>query len=107
MPAKDILGVMWSVLQGEIAGVQKQVDGQSVKTEVALSSDAIPAYLLADLPAIGLADGSAGSYISLAWVTNGRKSGEGAGNGTGVLAIYNAAGDNWLRVGEVYDVVTI
>lgn len=105
MPGKDILGAVWSVLQAEIADVQKQVDGQSVKTEVALSSDAIPAYAFADLPATGLADGVA--YISLAWVTNGRKSGEGVGAGTGVLAIYNTAGNNWLRVGEAYDVVTV
>jgi hypothetical protein len=106
MTRKDVLDAVWDNLQAEITSVQKQVDRQSVKTEVALSSDAIPAYLFADLPTIGLADGSAGSYISLAWVTNGRKSGEGVGAGTGVLAIYNAVGNNWLRVGD-YTVVAI
>lgn len=95
---------VYKQLRSEIRGLQSQISTLTGKTERAEYTDGIPAYLFADLPTEGLADGT--SYITLAWVTNGRKSGEGAGNGTGVLAIYQSSTANWRRVGEDYAVVT-
>lgn len=103
----DILDAVWDKLQAEIAAVRQEAREASVRTERAEFTDGIPAYAFADLPTVGLADGSAGSYITILWVSDGRKSGESAGNGTGVLAIYDAASGDWLRVGADYDVVTI
>lgn len=46
---------------------------------------------VADLPLAG----QAGQCY---WVTDGRKSGEGAGAGTGVIGFWNVATNEWLRV---------
>lgn len=103
--ASDMLDAVWQTLKADIAAVQAQVNKQTVKTERAEFSDGIPAYTFVNLPTTGLADGS--TYVTLAWVSNGRKSGEGVGAGTGVLAIWQQSSANWRRVGEDYAVVTI
>lgn len=100
--ASDMIETIWSNLKTEIAGLQVQINKQSVKTERAEYTDGIPAYTFVALPTTGLADGS--TYITLAWVSNGRKSGEGAGNGTGVLAIWQQSTATWKRVGDYVDV---
>jgi hypothetical protein len=51
----------------------------------------IARLLVADLPTSGQAG-------QLFWVSNGRKSGEGVGAGTGVIAFWNNATSQWLRV---------
>lgn len=38
--------------------------------------------------------------FALGFIASGRKSGEGAGTGTGVLAWYNPATDAWLRASD-------
>lgn len=65
-------------------------------TEQAQFVDGIPAYTLANLPTLGLANGT--TYVTLAFVSNGRKAAEGAGLGTGQLCYYNAPTGQWLRV---------
>ena len=59
--------------------------------EVAISADSLPKTLYAGLPV-------AGKPGRVRFVTNGRKSGEGAGAGTGVLAVDD--GVAWRRVSD-------
>lgn len=105
----DQLEIMFAALQEQkrlIAGVEKTARaGQAV--ERAEIADSVPAYTLAAAPLAvdgGLGDGT--SYVTLAWISNGRKSGEGAGLGTGVLAVYQASTDQWLRLTD-YSVVVV
>lgn len=90
--------IVWRQLKGEINDLQKKVQ-IAQQTERALFSDSIPAFTVANLPT--LANGGLGngvSYVTLAFASNGRKSGEGAAAGTGQLVYYNAPTDQWLRV---------
>lgn len=100
----ELVELVYNQLQKQIDRNAKNIVTATNTSEQSQYADGIPAYTFANLPASGLANGT--SYITLAWVTNGRKAGEGAGNGTGVLAIYNPATATWLRVGENYDSVT-
>jgi len=54
-----------------------------------LSTNHILTATLAALPTSGVENGAA------AWITNGRKSGEGAGLGTGSIAYFNASDSTW------------
>lgn len=103
--AADIVEMVWQQLKRDIDALTKQVDTLENVTEQAQFVDGVPAYTFSNLPATGLANGT--SYITIAWVTNGRKAGESAGNGTGVLAVYNPSSSTWKRVGEDYNDVTI
>lgn len=58
-------------------------------------------YALADAPLA--ADGM--SNYAFAVITDGRKDGEGAGNGTGILAMYDPTQDDWLRTSDYSSVV--
>lgn len=98
--------LVWQNLQGQIAALQRQVD-QNKKVERAEIADSIPAYTLATAPLSasgGLGNGS--TYVTVAWISNGRKSGEGAGLGTGVLAVYQSSTNQWLRLTD-YSVVVV
>lgn len=59
-----------------------------------LSTETLLQSALANLPTTGLRNGA------LAWVSDGRKTGEGASAGTGVLAYFDEASGNWLRFGD-------
>lgn len=94
----DMVELVYRELKTELAKMRVQVEkaGRIERAEIA---DSIPAYELADAPLAadgGLGDGT--SYITLAWISDGRKSGETAGNGTGILAYYNTATDSWFGV---------
>lgn len=94
----EMLELVWTELQGQLNQLTAQTE-KNKRVERAEIADSIPAYLLADAPLAvdgGLGDGT--SYITLAWIKNGRKSGETAGNGTGALCFYNAATDQWFGV---------
>lgn len=93
-------------LRQNLAGLQTQID-RSKRVERAEIADSIPAYTLANAPSNadgGLGDGT--SYITIAWISNGRKPGEGAGLGTGVLCFHQASTDTWIRL-DTYTAVTI
>jgi len=96
----DMAELVYQELKAEINTLKKQVvnNGQRERAEIA---DSLPAYTLANAPLAvdgGLGDGTSGGYITLAWISNGRKSGEGAGNGTGILAFYNTSTNSWFGV---------
>lgn len=65
-----------------------------------LSTETLLQANLANLPSAGLRNGA------LAWVSDGRKVGEGASAGTGALAYYDVASGNWLRFGDDTAVAT-
>lgn len=92
--------LVYSELKGQISEIETRVNNTK-PPERAEYADSIPAYTLANAPLAadgGLGDGSNGGYITLAWISNGRKSGEGAGNGTGILAFYNTSTNSWFGV---------
>lgn len=95
----DIVEMVWRTLREEIDTVRDQSNRTALQTERAEYSESIPASTLADAPLA--ADGGLGngtSYLTMRWISDGRKPGEGAGNGTGVLAYYSAGGDEWISV---------
>lgn len=94
----DMIDLVWKDLQGQLNELTKQVQ-IARQTEQALFTDSIPAFTVANLPTLangGLGNGT--SYVTLAFASNGRKTAEGAGLGTGQLVYYNAPTDQWLRV---------
>ena len=104
----DMAELVYSELKAEINALKKQavINSQVERAEIA---DSIPAFTLAAAPLAadgGLGDGTNGGYITLAWISNGRKSGEGAGNGTGILAFYNTSTDSWFGVRSEVAVTT-
>ncbi len=104
MPS-DMVELIYQELKSEIRTLQKQVN--TAKPERAEIADSIPAYLLVDAPLNadgGLGDGS--SYITLAWISNGRRPGEGVGAGTGVLCFHQSSTDTWIRL-DTYTAVTV
>lgn len=94
----SMIELVWAELNQKIREVRTDVR-RTQRVERAEIADSIPAYTLANAPLAadgGLGDGS--TYITLAWISNGRKSGEGAGNGTGILAFYNTSTNSWFGV---------
>lgn len=104
----DMVELVYSELKKQLSGLTTQIN-RSKRVERAEIADSIPAYNLADAPLAvdgGLGDGTAGGYITLAWISNGRKSGEGVGAGTGILAYYNASTNSWFGVRSEVAVTT-
>ena len=92
--------LVYSELNTRLNNLEVQTS-RNKRVERAEIADSIPAYTLANAPLAadgGLGTGANGDYITLAWISNGRKSGEGAGNGTGILAYYNTGTNSWFGV---------
>lgn len=94
----DLIELVWQELKDDLNTLKQQVQ-QVERVEQALYCDSVPAFTVANLPTLangGLGNGT--SYVTLAFASNGRKSGEGAAAGTGQLVYYNAPTNQWLRV---------
>lgn len=59
-----------------------------------LGTDNVLSRAVAQLPSTGVRNGAT------AWATNGRKTGEGAGAGTGVLVYFTASDASWRRLSD-------
>ena len=108
MSNSAMVELVYNELKTELAALQTQVN-RTGRVERAEIADSIPAYTLATAPLAadgGLGDGTAGGYITLAWISNGRKNGEGAGAGTGILAYYNSSTNSWFGVRSEVAVTT-
>lgn len=95
----DISEMIWNALKDEIAALKTGVNDIAVRYEQAESSENVPASTLAAAPLAadgGLANGV--SFATLRWISNGRKPGEGALAGTGVLAVYQLSTDTWIEI---------
>lgn len=96
--AADVLDMVWEQLKSEINVLNQRVTKVETKTEQAGYADGVPAYVVASLPTNGLANGQ--SFVTIAFASNGRKSGEGAGLGTGVPVYWDAASLQWLKFSD-------
>lgn len=92
--ASDIVKSRFDLLKAELVRQQALVQEQKRKTERSMIGWSFNNYLLSEAPLA--ADGMTG--YAVAFITNGRKAGEGAGNGTGILAYYSPNTDEWLAV---------
>lgn len=97
----DVIDMIWQELQAELDKVRAQVVHSQVLGERSETTGGVEAVILADAPLA--ADGAAAG--DMLFITNGRKSGEGGGAGTGVPAYYNAGTDTWKRFEDNADVV--
>lgn len=90
----DILDMVYDSLKKEIAANKKATVKLITTTEQSQYVDGIPAATKVNLPTDGLANGS--TYASIWFCSNGRKSGEGIGAGTGVPVYWNNATGKWF-----------
>lgn len=107
MDTFDAMMVMYRRMQAVAAGQQQQIDVLQARRLRSETAGGVPASDAAALPTAasgGLSDGTA--YIDVRWATDGLKPGEVAGAGTGCLVTYNAATDQWLRIGDYTAVTT-
>lgn len=98
----DVIDMLWNQLQTELDQIRTQIRTTTLRTERAETAGGVSSMLLADAPLF--VDGAGPG--DLLWISNGRKSGETAGNGTGVLAAFNDATNTWLNVADYTTVTT-
>lgn len=101
----SLVELVWQELRQELNTLKTQVQNVE-RIERALVSDSIPAYTVDTLPTAangGLGNNS--SYTTILWASNGRKSGEGVGAGTGVMVAWQASLGQWLRLTDYTQVV--
>lgn len=99
---KDVIDFIWTALSKEIESRQDGQNQLSVLTERAGQAFAFPTSTLANAPLA--ADGMA--TFAVRYISDGRKSGEGAGAGTGLPAWYDASSDSWLTFYDNSTVLT-
>lgn len=96
--SSDLVTLVRADLQKQVDHLTNDVQNLHTVTEQAGFADGIPAYTVATLPTLGLGNGT--TFITLAFASNGRKSGEGAGLGTGVPVYWNAVSSQWLKFSD-------
>ncbi len=96
-----ILDLMWMSLQAQIDNLRVDVAAARKLSERAETAGGIGTSTLNDAPLV--ADGGVRNG-DLLFITNGRKTGEGAGSGTGIPAYYDANSNTWRRF---YDDATV
>ncbi len=99
---KDIVSARYKRLKQDIAAANNLAQEQKRKTERSMIGWSFNNYELADAPLA--ADGMTGFAVAV--ITDGRKQGEGAGNGTGILSYYNPDTDTWLNFRDDTAVLT-
>lgn len=95
---------LYTRLRRDVKELQRKRLELDSKSERAEFAGAVPAFTLATAPTTGVGDNL--SYTSVCWISDGRKSGEGAGNGTGVLAYWQASASAWYGVRSEVAVTT-
>jgi len=101
----ELVELVYGELKKELAVLTLQTE-KNKRVERAEQADSIPASTLANAPLA--AQGGLGNnttYTTLRWISDGRRPGEGAGAGTGVLAFYQSSSNTWIRV-DTYTAVT-
>ena len=104
MPYKagDVVKARFAMLKQDLLRQQNLVQEQKRKTERSMIGWSFNNFLLSEAPT--LAEGMTG--FAVAFITDGRKQGEGAGNGTGIMAYYDVASDSWLKFSDDTAVLT-
>ena len=95
---------MFDRLRQEVKDTRQKQRELASLTERSEYSGAVVAFALAAAPTTGVGDNL--SYTSVAWISDGRKPGEGGGAGTGVLAWFNAVDSTWYSVFDQLAVAT-
>lgn len=102
----DMVELVYRELKEQLNTVQTQLD-RNRRVERAEQADSIPASTLALAPLAASGGlGTGVSYITLRWISNGRRPTQGAGLGTGVLAFYESSSDTWRNIHD-YAAVTV
>lgn len=96
--SNDLIQLVRAELQQQVNALQEDVHDLHINTEQAGYSNGVQAYTAASLPVNGVANGQ--TYVTIAFCSNGRKAGEGAGAGTGVMVYWNAASLQWFKVSD-------
>jgi len=91
--AGDVVKARFALLKQDLLRQQALVQEQKRKTERSMIGWSFNNYELATAPLA--AQGMTG--YAVAFITDGRKQGEGAGNGTGVPSYYDPDTDSWLK----------
>jgi hypothetical protein len=93
----DMVGFVWRQLGEQISQAQANAQRALLRSEQAPIAQGVQSATLANAPALAgtLTDG-----VTILFISNGRKSGEGVGAGTGVLAYYNPATSSWFRTAD-------
>lgn len=94
--SSDLVALVRAELTRQIHTLESDVRSLHTVTEQSGYSDGIPAYTVANLPVAGLGNGT--TFVTVAFASNGRKSGEAAGLGTGQLVYFDTPSGLWLRV---------
>jgi len=92
-----MLGYVYNQLNSQLKQQGEAIRQVARTSERAETAGGMASSTLANAPLA--ADGGMSSG-DLLFISNGRKTGEGAGAGTGVPAYYNAATDSWLRLSD-------
>lgn len=92
----DVLDLVWKYLQQELNAIRSSAAIVTARSERAETAGGVPSLLYGSLP--HYADGAGKG--DLIYVENGRKVGEAAGAGTGVLAYFDITTDSWFRASD-------
>jgi hypothetical protein len=95
----DMFTYVWDAMITERARVNGELETLKAQLDAGLT---VIQQTEANLPLA--VDGMAMPEIR--WCTNGRKDGEGAGNGTGVYVYYNPSDNTWKRFSDDSTVAT-
>ena len=99
----SVVEYIYGTLQAQLDEQKAQLSRLAVITERAETAGGVASSTLANAPNAAVGGVGGGDLL---WISNGRKIGEGAGSGTGVLAYYNPPTDNWQRVSDDTAVTT-
>lgn len=91
--SKDAVKAQFNRLKKQLELTSNLATEQKRKTERSMIGWSFNNYELSEAPLA--ADGMTG--YAVAFITDGRKQGEGAGNGTGIPAYYDPDTDTWLK----------
>lgn len=100
--AKDAVKAQFNRLKKQLENNVTLTQEQKRKTERSMIGWSFNNFLLSEAPLA--AQGMTG--YAVAFITDGRKQGESANNGTGILAYYNPATDTWLNFRDDTAVLT-
>lgn len=95
MIVEEYVDLLFKSIKADLEEQKRQI--KDIQKELAnREAESVPKVAYSDLPYAS--DGM--NSFALRYVTNGRKQGEGAGNGTGVPAYYDSTSDAWLRMSD-------
>jgi hypothetical protein len=89
----DLLDMVWAQMQAELALLRKDIADVRRISERSETAGGVPAKLVVEAPV----DTNTGAG-DLLFLTDGLKMGENTGSGTGILAYFNPATNQWHRV---------